>query len=439
MTHYTSVPKRSQLPKNLSDLANRHALEVSHTRFHPDVKLLIDTLDEEFSRPKLQSPGPKKSTARKKAAPASKPVVRKKRVARKKTTGKQPASRKTPDSKQAKPKTPETVPLPVHRTSDGSRALSISLGLETMGGVMSKLIERNANIPTRKSEVFSTAADNQPSVEISVYLGEHSMVSDNFLLGVFQLFGIPPAPRAVPQIEVAFAIDANGILKVSANDKATGKEQNITITTASGLSQDEIEKMVKDAESVAQAAEPAIAEPGTVGISDPGAPEEENGSEPHDLQYELEIDFEGAVEGLTTTIAYLGRTIKLNVPAGVDTGTRLRLSGEGGGREERGDLYVLLKVLDHATYTREGNDLHCVVPISEASARQGVSLEVPPLGARSPVTFKVPPGTRVGKRLRLRGKGVPNVYDADTTGDLYVTLKREGPVAGWAKSLFRPH
>jgi molecular chaperone DnaK len=125
----------------------------------------------------------------------------------------------------------------------------LSLGIETLGGVFTKLIERNTTIPTRKSETFSTAADNQTSVEIKVYQGERSMAAHNRLLGVFQLGNIPPAPRGVPQIEVTFDIDANGILNVTAKDKATNNEQKITITSSSGLSKDEVEKMAKDAES----------------------------------------------------------------------------------------------------------------------------------------------------------------------------------------------
>jgi molecular chaperone DnaK len=125
----------------------------------------------------------------------------------------------------------------------------LSLGIETLGGVFTKLIERNTTIPTRKSEVFSTATDSQPSVEIKVYQGERAMARDNRLLGVFQLANIPPAPRGIPQIEVTFDIDANGILNVTAKDRATNNEQKITITSSSGLSKDEVEKMAKDAES----------------------------------------------------------------------------------------------------------------------------------------------------------------------------------------------
>jgi molecular chaperone DnaK len=124
----------------------------------------------------------------------------------------------------------------------------LSLGIETLGGVFTKLIERNTTIPTRKSEVFSTAADNQSSVEIKVFQGERAMARDNRLLGVFQLGNIPPAPRGIPQIEVTFDIDANGILNVTAKDRATNNEQKIAITSSSGLSKDEVEKMAKDAE-----------------------------------------------------------------------------------------------------------------------------------------------------------------------------------------------
>src|SRR5213593_4893959 len=124
----------------------------------------------------------------------------------------------------------------------------LSLGIETLGGVFTKLIDRNTTIPTRKSEVFSTAADSQTSVEIKVYQGERAMARDNRLLGVFQLVGLPPAPRGVPQVEVTFDIDANGILNVTAKDRATNNEQKITITSSSGLSKDEVDKMAKDAE-----------------------------------------------------------------------------------------------------------------------------------------------------------------------------------------------
>jgi molecular chaperone DnaK len=125
----------------------------------------------------------------------------------------------------------------------------LSLGIETLGGVFTKLIERNTTIPTRKSEVFSTAADSQTSVEIKVFQGERAMAKDNRLLGVFQLVGIPPAPRGIPQVEVTFDIDANGIINVTAKDKATNNEQKVTITTGSGLSKEEIDKMARDAES----------------------------------------------------------------------------------------------------------------------------------------------------------------------------------------------
>ncbi len=128
----------------------------------------------------------------------------------------------------------------------------LSLGVETLGGVMTKIIPRNTTIPAKKSEIFSTAADGQTDVEIHVLQGEREMADDNKSLGTFRLDGIPPAPRGVPQIEVTFDIDANGILSVSAKDKASGKEQSITITGASTLDQSDVERMVKDAERNAE-------------------------------------------------------------------------------------------------------------------------------------------------------------------------------------------
>jgi len=128
------------------------------------------------------------------------------------------------------------------------RFSNILLGIETLGGIMTKLINSNTTIPTKKSQVFSTAADGQTAIEVKIYQGERELVRDNKLLGNFNLVGIPPAPKGVPQIEITFDIDADGIVNVSAKDKATNKDQSMTIASSSGLSDKDIERMVDESE-----------------------------------------------------------------------------------------------------------------------------------------------------------------------------------------------
>src|SRR3990167_3235664 len=171
----------------------------------------------------------------------------------------------------------------------------LSLGLETLGGVMTKLIERNTTIPTTKSQVFSTAADSQTSVEVRVYQGDRPMAADNKFLGNFQLDGIPPAPRGMPQIEVSFDIDANGRLHVKAMDKATQKMQHITITGSSGLKEEEIEKMKKEAEMFAE--------------------EDKKKKEPE----EGRVNAESLVSQTERTLKDLGDKVPTDVKTGVET------------------------------------------------------------------------------------------------------------------------
>jgi molecular chaperone DnaK len=180
----------------------------------------------------------------------------------------------------------------------------LTLGIETKGGVMTKLIERNTTIPTRKSEIFSTADDNQPSVEIHVLQGEREMASGNKSLGKFQLTGIPPAPRGMPQIEVAFDIDANGILNVSAKDLGTGKEQKIEIKGGSGLDESEVDQMIKDAEAHADEdrRQRELAEARNVGENAAYSAEKQLGELGDQVPDDAKAEIEGAIKELRDTL-----------------------------------------------------------------------------------------------------------------------------------------
>ncbi|HKQ99489.1 MAG TPA: molecular chaperone DnaK [Pyrinomonadaceae bacterium] len=211
----------------------------------------------------------------------------------------------------------------------------LSLGIETLGGVFTKLIERNTTIPTRKSEVFSTASDNQTSVEVHVLQGERPMASDNRTLGKFHLVGIPPAPRGMPQIEVTFDIDANGIVNVSAKDMGTGREQKITITASSGLSKDEIDRMMRDAESHAG----------------------------EDQRKREEIEARNRLDSLTYQVekTFTENREKLDASAATEVETALadaKKAAEEGGAERMNDAFNNLQTASHkiaeALYQQQG-------------------------------------------------------------------------------------
>jgi len=235
----------------------------------------------------------------------------------------------------------------------------LSLGIETLGGVFTRIIDRNTTIPTKKSQVFSTAEDNQTAVTIRVFQGEREMAGDNKLLGQFDLVGIPPAPRGVPQVEVTFDIDANGIVNVSARDKATGKEQQIRIQASGGLSESDIERMIKDAESHAEedkkrktlveaknhgealihATEKALAEHGSkVGEGERSAIENAMA----DLREAVKGDDAEAIRAKTNTLAQasmkLGEAMYAQAQAGAGGGGAAGTGSEGPKGEHKEDV-----------------------------------------------------------------------------------------------------
>ena len=264
----------------------------------------------------------------------------------------------------------------------------LSLGIETMGGVFTKLIDRNTTIPTKKSQVFSTAADSQTSVEVHVLQGEREMAADNKTLGVFQLTGIAPAPRGVPQIEVTFDIDANGIVNVSAKDLGTGTVR--TQQNFMGMTMQSNQPCPKCGGS------------GTI-ITNPCTACRGKGKVRHT------------------------KTIRVKVPAGIDDGQSFRVRDEGNAGSNggpNGDLLVTVSVRKHPIFTRDGANVMCQMPISFTQAALGASIEVPTLDGK--VRYQIPEGTQTGTTFRLRGKGIPYV-GYKTRGDQFVTVVVETP------------
>ena len=366
----------------------------------------------------------------------------------------------------------------------------LSLGIETMGGVCTRLIERNTTIPVKKSQIFSTAADNQTSVEVNVLQGEREMAAANKSLGRFHLDGIAPARRGVPQIEVTFDIDANGIVNVSAKDLGTGNAQHITITSSSNMSKEDIEKAVKEAEQYAaedakikekvevrnQAdqmvyqAEKTLNEVGdkvpesekdvTVERSEQCATCKGSGCQPGTTP-EICPDCRGSGQVQVQQRTPMGvfatsrpcqkchgtgriihqpctdcggqgrvrkrKTIKVNIPAGIDHGQTISLRGQGNAGKNggsAGDLLITVMVQPDETFRREGVDVFCDAPITFAQAVLGATLEIPTIDGK--VKYDLPEGTQTGTVFRLRGKGIP-VLNGRGRGDQYVTVNVETP------------
>ena len=311
----------------------------------------------------------------------------------------------------------------------------LSLGIETMGGVCTRLIERNTTIPVKKSQIFSTAADNQTSVEVNVLQGEREMAAANKSLGRFHLDGIAPARRGVPQIEVTFDIDANGIVNVSAKDLGTGNAQHITITSSSNMSKDDIERAVKEAEQYA-AEDAKIKEKVEVRnqadqmvyqaektLSEVGDKVPESEKAPiqagiDKLKETLKGEDTDAIKAATEelTQAFYKMSEKLY--------QQQAPQGDAAAQQPAGDLLVTVMVQPHDVFRRDGTAVFCEAPITFTQAVLGAELEIPTIDGK--VKYTIPEGTQTGTVFRLKGKGIP-VLNGRGRGDQYVTVTIETP------------
>ena len=324
----------------------------------------------------------------------------------------------------------------------------LSLGVETMGGVMTKIIDRNTTIPTKKSQIFSTAADGQTQVEVNVLQGEREFARDNKQLGLFKLDGIAPAPRGIPQIEVTFDIDANGIVNVSAKDLGTGKEQHITISSSSNMSKEDIDRAVKDAEQFAEQDKKRREEVDTKNnaenlcytaeklVSDSG--DKMQDSDKNEINTKVaalrETLKNGTVDQIKAGMDDLQKAVyaaseklyQQQAPQGGQPGQQPPYQGGNPGDNggPNGDLHVYVSVRPHPLFERRGNDVWCEMPITFTQAALGADVEVPTLDGK--VSYHVHEGTQPGDVFRLKGKGIQGL-GSRMRGDQYVQVTVEVP------------
>ncbi len=383
------MPDARELPADLTALARRNAHDVSFARFHADLESFVRVLEKILAGPSAQAPTVQQVERAQATAETERPVA---------------------------------------------KELPFTICIETLGGVASPLLKKGTRLPAEASETYSTAADNQSQVEVKLSIGNRAMAKDNVLVGVFVLDGIPPAQRGIPQIKITTVVDPSLLLTVTAEDQASGHKQ---VLDAVDLTRIEISPETDAAETTPQAEVPEAFEAPT-GFRDmfsqffgaskgAGAARGEKAQAGgKDVTLDLAVTFEEAMSGAVKTVEALGKRLQVRVPPGIDSGTRLRIREVVDGAkpgEKAGDLYLTLRVGEHPKYTRQGNDLYYVAPISQAAARRGVMLTLPPLGTRKALELKVPAGSQMGTRIRMAGQGLPNVRNADQFGDLYVTLE----------------
>jgi hypothetical protein len=389
------MPDPQHLPDELATLARRNAHELSFGRFHEDLESFVHVLERILAGPAAQA-GTEKRTA------------------------------SPPGAKEAQ------APL--------ATELPFTIALETLGGVASPLLPKGTQLPAEATEIFTTAQDNQTSVEVKLFVGERATTVNDVLLGKVTLSGIPPSVRGAPQIAVKAAVDTTLILTVTAEDQATRRKE---VLDAFDLKRVELPASARkrDPDPAPPAGSAAQAGADSRRQSESPADFDEafsklseffggkKGKPPgRDLQYELELTLVEAVLGTDPKIieTELGRKVTVRIPRGVDDAMRLRLAGEGAPGEhggKPGDLYIFLRIPQHPYFSRQDKDLYCRARISAIDARRGTIIKLPPLGTGSGIQVRVPAGAKNGSLLRVNGQGVPDLKDGNPPGDLFVRIE----------------